>query len=149
MSQKPQVQPAFQSIKSLPVDFRFIGSPLSDQVEKSDDVNFRHSDVTSLSVPENGELGNEFVEEGENEESPYCGNNIVVEDRPSVGDEDLDSAASPSPLPSVSASHTDRRWSDTTSYAGKKVFFGFCLMVITNQNICCFTSLCIMIEILF
>lgn len=120
MSQKPQVQPAFQSIKSLPVDFRFIGSPLSDQVEKSDDVNFRHSDVTSLSVPENGELGNEFVEEGENEESPYCGNNIVVEDRPSVGDEDLDSAASPSPLPSVSASHTDRRWSDTTSYAGKK-----------------------------
>lgn len=118
MSQKPRVQPAFQSIKSLPVDFRFIGSPLSDQVEKSDDVNFRHSDVTSLSVPENGELGNEFVEEGENEESPYCGNNIVVEDRPSVGDEDLDSAASP--LPSVSASHTDRRWSDTTSYAGKK-----------------------------
>ncbi|KAH9707340.1 Myosin-1 [Citrus sinensis] len=118
MSQKPRVQPAFQSIKSLPVDFRFIGSPLSDQVEKSDDVNFRHSDVASLSVPENGELGNEFVEEGENEESPYCGNNIVVEDRPSVGDEDLDSAASP--LPSVSASHTDRRWSDTTSYAGKK-----------------------------
>ncbi|KAK9188413.1 hypothetical protein WN944_019816 [Citrus x changshan-huyou] len=126
MSQKPRVQPAFQSIKSLPVDFRFIGSPLSDQVEKSDDVNFRHSDVASLSVPENGELGNEFVEEGENEESPYCGNNIVVEDRPSVGDEDLDSAASP--LPSVSASHTDRRWSDTTSYAGKKVFFGFSLM---------------------
>lgn len=118
MSQKPRVQPAFQSIKSLPVDFRFIGSPTSDQVEKSEDVNFRHSDVASLSVPENGELGNEVVEGGENEESPYGGNNIVVEGRPSVGDEDLDSAASS--LPSVSVSHTDRRWSDTTSYAGKK-----------------------------
>ncbi|KAH9771778.1 Myosin-1 [Citrus sinensis] len=132
MSQKPRVQPAFQSIKSLPVDFRFIGSPLSDQVEKSDDVNFRHSDVASLSVPENGELGNEFVEEGENEESPYCGNNIVVEDRPSVGDEDLDSAASP--LPSVSASHTDRRWSDTTSYAGKKVREGMGLKIFKIPN---------------
>lgn len=118
MSQKPRVQPAFQSIKSLPVDFRFIGSPTSDQVEKSDDVIFRHSDVAGLNVPENGELGNEVVEGGENEESPYTGNNIVVEGRHSVGDEDLDSAASS--LPSVSASHTDRRWSDTTSYAGKK-----------------------------
>lgn len=128
MSQKPRVQPAFQSIKSLPIDFRFIGSPTSDQVEKSEYVNFRHSDVAGLSVPENGELGNEVVEGGENEESPYSGNNIVVEGRPSVGDEDLDSAASS--LPSVSVSHTDRRWSDTTSYAGKQVLLAFSLIVI-------------------
>ena len=126
MSQKSWVQPAFQSIKSLPVDFRFVGSPTSDRIEISDDVNFKHGDVVGLNVPENGELVNEVIEGGENEESPYSGNNIVVEDRPSVGDEDLDSAASP--LPSVSASHTDRRWSDTTSYAGKKVFWAFGLI---------------------
>ncbi|KAJ4710499.1 myosin 1 [Melia azedarach] len=118
MSQKPRVPPSLQSIKSMPVDIRFIASPDSDRIEKSNDVNLKHSDVIGSSVPENGGIGSEVVQEVENEESPYSGNNVAAEGRLTVDDEDLDSAASP--LPSVSASHTDRWWGDTTSYASKK-----------------------------
>ncbi|GMJ12988.1 myosin 1 [Hibiscus trionum] len=54
-----------------------------------------------------------------NEDSPYSGNGMLVEDRPPVGDEELDSAAA-APLPSVSRSNLERRWSDLTSFATTK-----------------------------
>ncbi|GKV11613.1 hypothetical protein SLEP1_g22855 [Rubroshorea leprosula] len=53
-----------------------------------------------------------------NEDSPYSGNMVLVEDRPSVAGEDLDTAASP--LCSSTTSNSDRRWSDTGSYAARK-----------------------------
>ncbi|XP_044489475.1 myosin-1-like [Mangifera indica] len=117
MSQKNQVLPSLQSIQSLPVDLRFMGSPASDLIEKSNNVNLKRSEAIGSSSFENGQIGNEVVEAVDNEDSPYCGNNVLVEDRPSMGDEDLDSMASP--MPSISVSHSDRRWSDTTSYAAK------------------------------
>ncbi|KAJ0039222.1 hypothetical protein Pint_23231 [Pistacia integerrima] len=118
MSQKTQVPPSFQSIKSLPVDCRFMGSPASDPIEKCNNVNLEHSDVIGSSSLENGQTRNEVVEAVDNEDSPYSGSNVLVEDRPTMGDEDLDSMASP--MPSISASRSDRRWGDTTSYAAKK-----------------------------
>ncbi|MBA0717941.1 hypothetical protein Golax_005712, partial [Gossypium laxum] len=87
------------------------------------DVNSGNNGIASLSAPENGDSGAKVVERVENgvadadqahEDSPYSGNTLVVEDRPSVGDEDLVSAAAP--LPSVSKSNIEHRWSDITSY---------------------------------
>jgi len=125
---RSRVQPSFQSIRSLPGDFRFAGT--SDHLEKSDVGNSGNTDVMSSSIPENGELGDAVVEDTVGnmdhqviEDSPYCGNALLVEDRPSIGDEELDSVASQ--LPSISTSRSERRWGDTTPYAAKKVFCGF------------------------
>ncbi|CAB4295995.1 unnamed protein product [Prunus armeniaca] len=132
MSQKPRAPASFQSLKSLPADFRFSGLPASDRFGKSDDGNLGNSNVISSSIPENGGLGDiDVAEEGVegspgalgdmdqvNDDSPYSGNTISIEDGPSRGDEDLDSVA-PS-LPSISSSRRERRWGDTTPYAVKK-----------------------------
>ncbi|XP_044494228.1 myosin-1-like [Mangifera indica] len=118
MLQKTLVPPSFQSIKSLPVDHRFMGSPASDRYEKSNGVNLNIGDVIGSSSLKNSQTGNEVVETVDNEDSPYNGNNVLVEHRPSTGDEDLDSMALP--MPSFSASRSDCRWGDTTSYAAKK-----------------------------
>ncbi|XP_034901178.1 myosin-1 [Populus alba] len=122
LQKKSQVLPSFQSIKSLPVDFRIVGSPASEQSENANLVN---SNTACLSVPEKNDLGNGLVEGGEdsvgndvNEDSPYSQAAILVEQRPSVGDEDLDTV--PTPLPLVSTFHRERRWADTSSYAAKK-----------------------------
>ena len=119
MSQKSRPPPSFQSIKSLPGDFRFMGSPTSAHLGKFGDA--------KLSIPENGDLGDVAVENSVgnmdqvNEDSPYGSNIVSVEGRPSSGDEDSDSVAPP--VPSVSASRSEHMWGDTTSYAAKKVLF--------------------------
>lgn len=134
MSQNSQVLPSFQSIKSMPGDFRFTGSPASDCLEKSDDGNLENIYVISSSIPENGNLRHGVVEGVEGtvgcmgqviEDSPYSGNAISVEDRPSIVDEELDSVVSH--LSSISVSRSECRWDDTTSYTAKKVFCGFWL----------------------
>ncbi|KAM5566371.1 myosin-1-like [Rosa sericea] len=128
MSQKSRFTPSFQSIKSLPGDFRFSGAPASDRF--GDDDNVRNSNIISSSIPENGELKDSIAEGVEGspgplgdmdqviDDSPYSGNTISTEDRQSRVDEDLDSVTPP--LPSISSFRTERRWGDTTSYAGKK-----------------------------
>ncbi|KAK8627115.1 hypothetical protein V6N13_134740 [Hibiscus sabdariffa] len=102
-----------------------MGSPTSDPGYA--DVNSGNNAVTSLSALVNGGSGGKVFEGVENgvpdtdqvnEDSPYSGNGMLVEDRPPVGDEDLDSAAAP--LPSVSISDIERRWNDITSFATKK-----------------------------
>ncbi|XP_011022005.1 PREDICTED: myosin-1-like isoform X1 [Populus euphratica] len=122
LQKKSQVSPSFQSIKSLPVDIRIVGSPTSEQSENASLVN---SNTTFLSVPEKNDVENGIVEGAEdsagndvNEDSPYSQAAILVEQRPSVGDEDLDTV--PTPLPLVSTFHRERRWADTSSYAAKK-----------------------------
>ncbi|KAK9274737.1 hypothetical protein L1049_021988 [Liquidambar formosana] len=121
------VPPSLQSINSLPVDFRFTGSPTSHSFEKSGDVNAGNSDTNSSCIPENGDLGSDDVEGMEdsesnmdqgNDESPYNGKTIAVEEGPSGVDEDLGFVARP--LPSPVPSRAEYRWGDTTSYAVKK-----------------------------
>lgn len=130
MSQKSHSLPSLESIKSLPVDFRLTGSLSLDQLEKSDDVNAKNSDAICSTIPENDSLGNGVVDgvpdingNDVNEDSPYSGNIIAVEGRPSSGDGDLDIVTSVSPSPSISRSHTEQRWGDTASYAAKKVLY--------------------------
>nr|XP_012462930.1 unnamed protein product [Gossypium raimondii] len=127
MSQKTEVLPSHRFTKSWPVDFRFMGSPTCDPIGYADG-NLGNNGVTNLSSPaRNGDSGGKVVERVENgvadteqanEDSPYSGNVLLVENRPSVVDEDLDSAAAP--LPSVSKSNIGHRWSDITSYGTKK-----------------------------
>ncbi|KAK6921484.1 Myosin head, motor domain [Dillenia turbinata] len=87
--------PSLQSIKSLPVEFRVSGSPLS-------------LNLDDLSKPEDGEV----VEvEDMDQESPYSGKTVPVEE--------VQDVISP-PLPSVEPLHSHGRWGDTSSYAAKK-----------------------------
>jgi myosin-5 len=131
MSQNSQALPSFQSIQSLPGDFRFTGSPASDCLEKSDDRSLGNTYLISSSIPENGDSRDGVFEGVEGyrgqviEDSPYSGNAISVEDRPLIVDEELDSVVSH--LSSISASRNEYRWDDTTSYTAKKVFCGFWL----------------------
>ncbi|GLT25947.1 hypothetical protein SLA2020_010450 [Shorea laevis] len=127
MSQKTRILPSLQTMKSLPANFRFMGSPTSDNMVNSDEVNLGKSGAIFKTARENGELGEKVIERVENtingmdqaiEDSPYSGNVVLVEDRPSVAGEDLDTAASP--LCSSTTSKSDRRWSDTSSYAARK-----------------------------
>ncbi|CAN7097649.1 unnamed protein product [Brassica rapa subsp. narinosa] len=106
MSQK--VKPSVQSLKSMPADYRFLDSPpLEDSSGSS----------VSVTIPPNGHLKNGFKGTGDsvggvdngNEDSPYSVSNGEVS---SLVDGDLIV-----PLPQS----TDRRWSDTSVYARKKV----------------------------
>ncbi|KAJ4830636.1 hypothetical protein Tsubulata_036747 [Turnera subulata] len=112
MSQQSRVLPSLQSIKSMPVDFRFVGSPTSDRSAKFN------------GIPENDELRNAVSEgvvngvNGVNDDSPYSESAILNEERPSIGDEDLETVVSPSSL--IPKSRIQRRWDDVNSYGVKK-----------------------------
>ncbi|KAJ4897787.1 Myosin-1 [Raphanus sativus] len=89
-----KVNPSMQSLKSLPADYRFDGS----------------------SIPRKGGFRNGIspsdTAAGDSEDSPYSGH---VEQQ-SLGD-DMDTDASAMPLPQSD----ERKWSDTSAYAGKKI----------------------------
>ncbi|XP_043693933.1 myosin-1-like isoform X1 [Telopea speciosissima] len=110
---KGQVPPSLQSIRSLPFDFSF--------TEKS---HITSNGISSV-IPNNDDFSG-GVEEGldkmeqSNEESPYSSRTISLEEteRPSEGDENLDSATST--LPTHSPCHSDPRWSDTNAYVAAK-----------------------------
>ncbi|KAL7180755.1 hypothetical protein ACSBR1_039755 [Camellia fascicularis] len=127
MSQKTPVSPSLQSIKSLPVDFRFMGSPTPRPSESFDAVNPSNSNMIPNAIPENGDVAREVVEGSEevnnnmvpdNDESPYSRFTVTVEARSSVGDEDLDLATTP--LRPFAPLRTESKWSDTTPYSAKK-----------------------------
>lgn len=107
-----KVKPSIQSLKSMPADYRFLGSPISGPPE------------TNLIIPPNGHLkngvnGTESSVGGmdsANEDSPYSVRSISNGVRSSISDGD-----SNLPLPQSN----DRSWSDTSAYARKKVSFRF------------------------
>ncbi|XP_076939107.1 myosin-1-like [Bidens hawaiensis] len=94
----------FKSIKSLPVDYRFM-----EKTEKGTGGGI------SVSIPENGS-GN--MDRDVEDESPY-GLSSTVE-RPSVDDEVEDVNPSVSPQGTVLGSWGNKRWGDTASYVAKK-----------------------------
>ncbi|ESQ30445.1 hypothetical protein EUTSA_v10011193mg [Eutrema salsugineum] len=108
MSQK--VTPFVQSLKSMPADYRFLGSPISDPLETSSGSSVC---VTDLLIPRNGYLKNGVSgTENANEDSPYSVQSVSIGERSSIDDGDP-----VVPLPQSN----DRRWSDTSAYARKKV----------------------------
>lgn len=118
MSQK--VTPSMQSLKSLPADYRFDGSPASDRLENSYGSNVC---LTNSSIPRKSGLRNGVnrtdTTAGDSEDSPYSGHSVSIEEDSLTGD--VDSGAATMPLPQSD----ERRWSDTSAYARKKVFLRF------------------------
>lgn len=128
MSQTTSVPPAFQSIKSLPPEFKFANDRNPGIVEKHGNIKYRSTDLIGSNGGENGAIVGEVSKEAHNranamdlfdEESPYGGNVESYEDRTSHTNEDSVSASLP--VPSISKSSKESRWSDTTPYASKKV----------------------------
>ncbi|CAA2978600.1 myosin-1 [Olea europaea subsp. europaea] len=113
MSQmKSKGSPSLQSIKSLPVDFSFVGSPGNERMMAADSTS---GNGTPLTEAEEGYAsGNDNVYR--NNESPYS---RWTEDRTSVGDdgEDLKAVSS---FKSLGRLPVDSKWSDTTPYVAKK-----------------------------
>ncbi|KAA8528899.1 hypothetical protein F0562_033613 [Nyssa sinensis] len=122
--QKAQVLPSLESIKSLPDDFRFMGSLTFHGFDKCDGVNANNTTMIPDCKPEDGELAGEFVTDTDdnmdqdNDESPYGRLNLSVEERHSLVDEDLNNGTYP--LESFVPSRAESKWSDTTSYVTKK-----------------------------
>lgn len=150
MSQASTVLPAFQSIKSLPPEFKFTNNPNPGLVGKHGDVKLRSTDLIGSSSTENGVLVGEVSNKVHDraggmdifyEDSPYCGKGRSLEDRPSNADEDLESV--PLPIPSISASSREHKWSDTTPYDSNKVLlssdFGYTLLLVLKSvyDTCC------------
>ncbi|MCH86189.1 myosin-1-like [Trifolium medium] len=128
MSQTTSVPPAFQSIKSLPPEFKFDNNRNSGIVEKHGKVKLRSTDLIESNGRENGATVGKVSKEADSraggmdlfdEESPYGGNGESFEDRPLYANEDSISASLPQP--SISTSSSESRWSDTNAYASKKV----------------------------
>ncbi|KAJ0250323.1 Myosin-3 [Hirschfeldia incana] len=106
MSEK--AKPSVQSLKSMPADYRFLGSsPLEDSSSASAvSVTIQRNDHLKNGV--NGAVGG--VDSG-NEDSPYSLQSISNGDESSLVDED--------PIVPLPESN-DRRWSDASVYARKK-----------------------------
>ncbi|CAN7105105.1 myosin-3 [Brassica rapa] len=105
MSEK-KAKPFVQSLKSMPADYRFLGSsPLEDSSSSGSSV--------PVSIPRNGHLKNGAVGgvDSGSEDSPYGLQSISNGDESSLVDED--------PIVPLPESN-DRRWSDTSVYARKK-----------------------------
>ncbi|XP_028766947.1 myosin-1 isoform X1 [Neltuma alba] len=111
MSQTSGLFPAFQSFEALQPNVKFTTDPTLAFGEKH----------------ENDALGREVSEEVQDlagdmdlfdEDSPYGERTTSLESRPSPGDDGAESASHP--LPSISPSSNDHRWSDTTPYPSKK-----------------------------
>ncbi|KAL7149705.1 hypothetical protein ABFS83_05G058600 [Erythranthe nasuta] len=99
MSQKKvKGSPSLQSIKSLPVDLRFVGSSGSNRMNLSDNVS-GNVELSSDSAEGRSDIGLE------NDESPYY---------------NLDMPAKNTPTRSIKRSNVDSKWSDTTPYTTKK-----------------------------
>lgn len=94
-------RPSLTSMRSLPVDFEFVGSPKAQKSSSSDNTG---------SVVEDSVGSVDLV----NDDSPYSKRNAVVVEGPSESD------VTTPPLPALSRSGTESRWSDTTYHAAKK-----------------------------
>lgn len=125
--------PMLQSLRSLPVDYKFGGLPGSCPIEKPDGPNADKKKIASSDLPEYdafvSEDAQDFVSSDGNmdqvdDDSPYSKKTVSVEEeKPPEGDEVSDLMASR--LPVFMPSPIEGKWSDTTSYGPpKKVFCG-------------------------
>ncbi|XP_010466165.1 PREDICTED: myosin-1 [Camelina sativa] len=114
MSQK--VTPSMQSLKSLPADYRFDGSAISDRLEKSSggSVSSTNSSIPRKVGLRNG-VSRTATAAGDTEDSPYSGHGVFVEDQSLI--DGVDPGTATMPLPQSD----ERRWSDTSAYARKKI----------------------------
>lgn len=121
MLPKAQGLPYLQLIKSLPVDFRLVGSREPSSIGKAEALNISKTEMISESISENSELagggvGNKIARN--EDESPYSSVNLALEEENFTCDESLGFAADP-------LRHNESKWNDTSYYVAKKVISSF------------------------
>lgn len=117
LPEKVQDKRSFQSIKSLPVDFRYAGDQGVDRMTLPDTISENVGELRDAS--EGAANGGGHVG-SDNDESPYFGLNAAAKDGASLGDDVKELST---PVRSIKQSYADSKWSDTTPYASKKVLF--------------------------
>lgn len=137
-----KVLPALHSIKSLPPEFKLT----SGLMENRGDARLRSSDAIGSDSSENDAPIGKVSEESRN----HAGDMGLYDedlaysrkgDSLSNAHEDLESVTLP--FSSISSSLRERRWSDTTPYASKKVLFDFdfnlisCWISKVHKDFCC------------
>ncbi|CAK9315114.1 unnamed protein product [Citrullus colocynthis] len=128
MSRKSQVMVSLQPTKSMPVNSRFMIPQAAETLEEPYNRNAKTMEANSIVNSENGAAGDDAVNglqcsmnniDELNEDSPYNYNITTVEERPTM--DDGEDGFMPLPSPSVSASRSERRWGDTSSYTPRKI----------------------------
>lgn len=128
MSRKSQVMVSLQPTKSMPVNSRFMIPQAAETLEEPYNRNAKTMEANSIVDSENGAAGDDAVNglqcsmnniDELNEDSPYNYNITTVEERPTM--DDGEDGFMPLPSPSMSASHSERRWGDTSSYTPRKI----------------------------
>lgn len=152
MSQKKV--PSFQSIKSLPADFRNAGSRLPGGMGMSSDSAISESDELSGGVAERSTNGRGNVVGSNNDESPYSSLDMSAQDGVMLADEsDNDPKDVRAPTRSKEQVRVDSMWSDTTPYASKKVcmdcILKFCYGRVSRSIFCSLVSSCVSLLFVF
>ncbi|XP_022998949.1 myosin-1 [Cucurbita maxima] len=128
MSRKSQVMPSLQATKSMPVNSRFMIPQTAETLEEPYHQNVKNMEGRSIVDGENGVARDDGVNRLQysmnnidelNEDSPYSYNITTVEERPIL--DDGEDGFMPLPSPSMSASQSERRWGDTSSYTPRKI----------------------------
>lgn len=119
---------SLQPTKSMPVNSRFMIPQAAETLEEPYNRNAKTMEANSIVDSENGAAGDDAVNglqcsmnniDELNEDSPYNYNITTVEERPTM--DDGEDGFMPLPSPSMSASHSERRWGDTSSYTPRKI----------------------------
>lgn len=118
---KVQNPRSYQSIKSLPVDFRYAGDQVVDGMMLPDTI------PENVEVPREGAANGRGGVGSDNDESPYCSLNVPAKDGASVADDGDDHKDSSTPVRMVKQLYADSKWGDTTPYASKKVLWEYSL----------------------
>ncbi|KAH6771045.1 myosin 1 [Perilla frutescens var. hirtella] len=117
LPEKVQETRSFQSIKSLPVDFRYAGDQGVDRMRLPDTISENVEELRDAS--ESAANGRGHVG-SDNDESPYCSLIVAAKDGAPLGDDGDDLKEPSTPVRPIKQSYADSKWSDTTPYASKK-----------------------------
>ncbi|XP_042053293.1 myosin-1-like isoform X1 [Salvia splendens] len=108
---------SYQSIKSLPVDFRYAGDQGVDRTMLLDTISENAENLRDSSdgaANGRGHVGSDI------DESPYGSLNVPAKDGASLADDGDDNKDTSTYVRPIKQSYTDSKWSDTTPYASKK-----------------------------
>ncbi|XP_047965391.1 myosin-1-like [Salvia hispanica] len=108
---------SYQSIKSLPVDFKYAGDEGVDRMMLPETISENAEELRDSS--EGAANGRGHVG-SDSDESPYGSLNVPAKDGAPLADDSDDHKDPSTPVPLVKRSYADSKWSDTTPYASKK-----------------------------